>query len=746
MERDPAREKVNINNRQTIVLLGPIQPQIDFPSSGSRNLKFQKSWFAREDLSQWLEYSQSKDAAFCFVCRCFGSLVGCSDKQFVEDGFRTWSKASGDTGAFSKHIRSRMHILSTERSLNLKTDVPVSEQLGDQLKAEKSRKEVERKENREVVTILMDCLLFLAKQGLAFRGHTESSESSNRGNFIELVYFMSCYNPQLKSWLEKHPGNVTYMSAEIQNEFINIAAERIRNQVSTDVRNAGYFSLICDEVSDVSNTEWITIVLRYVKDVEICESLIAIVPTVSLTAAVLCEKVLSILKEYNISTDMMVGQCYDGASNMSGQHGGLQAKINEITGHKAVYVHCYAHALNLVVSNAMQKNRFAENVFGNLQKLYAFIERTPKRHHIYMDALEKQSKASGTVIVGKKVLQTLSNTRWSARADNLEIACNCLPAIIIALQEFKSEPEAVGLLHIFTKFDFVFAIHVLCSLLNYCKHVSDYLQTEDLDLVAALHAIADLKTQVQDMRSDDSFERFWSQSSEFCLENQASGLMMEDDPSIQPRKRKVPNKLVGTVMNSFIGVSEYEGNSLKDDLRVSFYFAILDGILSNILKRFDGRSAVIMRGVASLHVGSESNSNQSLGHENEKSLKDFAQFYGINADECLSQYHLIKGNSLVIAAKPKQLKDVWRLLVKSKLRNVYPAFGRALQIAVTLPVTSASAERVHSKLKLIKTFSRSTSGDVRSADLIQIYFQQDIKINLSELVTAFATKPRKLAL
>jgi len=147
-----------------------------------------------------------------------------------------------------------------------------------------------------------------------------------------------------------------------------------------------------------------------------------------------------------------------------------------------------------------------------------------------------------------------------------------------------------------------------------------------------------------------------------------------------------------------------------------------------------------------LHVGSESNSKQSLGHENQKSLAKFAQFYGINADECFSQYQLMKGNSLVIAAKPKQLKDVWRLLVKSKLRNVYPAFGRALQIAVTLPVTSASAERVHSKLKLIKTFSRSTSGDVRSADLIQIYFEQDIKINLAELVTAFATKPRKLAL
>ena len=117
-----------------------------------------------------------------------------------------------------------------------------------------------------------------------------------------------------------------------------------------------------------------------------------------------------------------------------------------------------------------------------------------------------------------------------------------------------------------------------------------------------------------------------------------------------------------------------------------------------------------------MHVGSEMNSNQSL-HENEKSLKEFAQFYGIDADEYFSQCQLIKGNSLVIAAKPKQLKDVWCLLVKSTLRNVYTGFERALQIAVTLPVTSASADCVHSKLKLIKTISRSTSVRGLDSDL-----------------------------
>ena len=94
MNRDPATEIVVENNRPNVIALGLIQPKtFNFPSSGNRNLKFQAAWMDLEDYSQWLEYSVSRDASFCFHCRCFGSLVGSSDKQFIEHGFRTWGKA-----------------------------------------------------------------------------------------------------------------------------------------------------------------------------------------------------------------------------------------------------------------------------------------------------------------------------------------------------------------------------------------------------------------------------------------------------------------------------------------------------------------------------------------------------------------------------------------------------------------------------------------------------------------------------
>lgn len=71
--RDPSSVIVCEANRAFVVESGPIRPNIDFPTSeiSGRKFKFQKKWY---DEHTWLEYSVSKDAAFCYFCRCFGAL------------------------------------------------------------------------------------------------------------------------------------------------------------------------------------------------------------------------------------------------------------------------------------------------------------------------------------------------------------------------------------------------------------------------------------------------------------------------------------------------------------------------------------------------------------------------------------------------------------------------------------------------------------------------------------------------
>jgi hypothetical protein len=58
---------------------------------------------------------------------------------------------------------------------------------------------------------------------------------------------------------------------------------------------------------------------------------------------------------------------------------------------------------------------------------------------------------------GLQILQSLSATRWSARAVNLKIVYRCLPAVLKFL-ETQTDAESRELLVSLRKFDFIFGV------------------------------------------------------------------------------------------------------------------------------------------------------------------------------------------------------------------------------------------------------------------------------------------------
>ena len=65
-------------------------------------------------------------------------------------------------------------------------------------------------------------------------------------------------------------------------------------------------------------------------------------------------------------------QCYDGASVMSGYNAGVQALI-QAQCPQAVYVHCYAHCLNLVLIDVVKRLPVASNFFALMEAVCVFI-------------------------------------------------------------------------------------------------------------------------------------------------------------------------------------------------------------------------------------------------------------------------------------------------------------------------------------------------------------------------------------
>ena len=68
-------------------------------------------------------------------------------------------------------------------------------------------------------------------------------------------------------------------------------------------------------------------------------------------ASSLTELIQTALSSMGLDPSMAVAQCYDGAAAMSGVKTGVQARMREKC-EKAVYVHCWAHRLNLMLVNA----------------------------------------------------------------------------------------------------------------------------------------------------------------------------------------------------------------------------------------------------------------------------------------------------------------------------------------------------------------------------------------------------------
>ena len=98
----------------------------------------------------------------------------------------------------------------------------------------------------------------------------------------------------------------------------------IVSNIISDVKNTKYFTVLADEVSCHN----VAICLRFVDDKnEIREEVITFVKLERVRANDIANAIIQSLEGFGLSLDGLRGQGYDGASTMSGQKGGVQAKI-----------------------------------------------------------------------------------------------------------------------------------------------------------------------------------------------------------------------------------------------------------------------------------------------------------------------------------------------------------------------------------------------------------------------------------
>jgi hypothetical protein len=251
---------------------------------------------------------------------------------------------------------------------------------------------------------------------------------------------------------------------------------------------------------------------------------------ISVDAESLCITIVETLKEIGLNRCVVVAQCYDGASVMSGTISGVQARVRQI--HScAVYIHCHSHRLNLVIVDVCRDVKSAGEFFALVELLYVFITRQ-KVHEIFI-RLQKERDLS------IRELGRLSDTRWACRYRNIAVIIERFDVIIDVLCESQElndseiRVQANGILEQLRNYRFVTNLVIFNRILTLSHGVSEALQSSTINIAECSVLIATLQSTLADLR-DNLWTEVWQDINAICSTN---------DIAIEPctqttRKRK----------------------------------------------------------------------------------------------------------------------------------------------------------------------------------------------------------------
>ncbi|KAL4132165.1 hypothetical protein QTP88_009372 [Uroleucon formosanum] len=363
------------------------------------------------------------------------------------------------------------------------------------------------KNNRYVLSRLIDATCFLAKQEFSFRGHDEQVTSINRGNYVELIHLMGTLDPKLSGHLSTSTV-FSGLSGDIQNDLIQSISNVLLKTIKNEIEHTNFVSIIMDETTDIMSKSQLSTILRYVTNEGVEERFLGFVDVShDRSAKCLAEHVFCLLNEYKC-IDKLVAQTYDGAAVMSGQHNGLQTLVRSKC-KNAIFVHCYAHKLNLILKQSVDYIKECKIFFTTLSGLSSFFSKSTKRIH----ALDQEVK---------KRFPSVAPTRWNYNSRLIEMmseyreeVLNLMNSIVENGEKWDSETLlcAKGFCQTIQDFDFNFFLIIFGNILPQATILFNIIQIKIFDVTYCNKKIFDFLNYLKNMKND--FDRVWLKSEQY---------------------------------------------------------------------------------------------------------------------------------------------------------------------------------------------------------------------------------------
>ncbi|XP_045154799.1 zinc finger MYM-type protein 1 isoform X1 [Echinops telfairi] len=656
-----------------------------------------------------LESSSKKEVTFCYSCQLYCQhFLSYEGESCATHGISNWKKT---LEKFRKHETSEMHL----KSLQFWKKYQLCDEAINNFSIHSKKVE----ENKNYLKFIIETILFLGKQCLPFSGNDHSVSSINKGNFLELLEIRAKDKGEGTFRLMSSQVDF-YNSSQIQSEIVEIIKAEMLQAIVNEINVSSAFSIICDETTDSSTKEQLSICVRYLqktpKTILIKERFLGFIDTGEIPEPNLQKIIKTYLQQIGVDVKNMRGQCYDSTINLRGKFNKIAAEFKKEEP-RAVYMHCYAHFLDLAVIRFCQEVNEFRSTLNTLSALFSTIymsgEMVAKFQNICNLSQNKTCKNHS------------SQTCWAVHDHTLLSVIEGLPEIIETLEVISSHSshtnladELRNLLTLLSRFEFIFCLKFLYRVLSVTRILSKELQGKTLNIFSLSSKIETIFECLSSERNDSSFKTLWDETEEICQKITCEGLEVEEPLQKRRKIQKITDQSDSDRIFS---------TSTEEQYKTNIYYQGLDTILQNLKLYFSEFDYCKIKEISELLF----KWNEPL---NETTARHVQEFYKLDTDivpELRFYRHYAKLN-FVVDYEYIDFMNLGYLFIQHGLYNNIPGISQLLHIALSWPITSASDKSSFSVLPRLKMFLCHSTGQERRSGLALMAVEQELVNNLME--------------
>jgi hypothetical protein len=575
--------------------------------------------------------------------------------------------------------------------------------------------------NKKYLKLIIENILFLGKQCLLFRRNDQSISSVNKGNFLELLEIRAKDKGEQVFRLMNSQLDF-YNSTQIQSDIVEIIKTEMLQDIVNEINVSSAFSIICDETTDNASKGQLSVCVRYPqktsKAVLIKERFLGFVDIEDMTGSLLHKSIKIYLQQIGVDFNKISGQAYDSTTN-------LRIKFNKIAAEfkkeepRALYTHCYAHFFELAVIRFCKEVKELRGALNTLTSLFNIIHMSGEMLANFQNICK--------VSQNKTCKKHASQSCWIVHDCTLLSVIDGLPEIIETL-EFESShssnirlaDEMSDVLRLVSKFEFIFCLKFLYRVLSVTGILSRELQSETIDIFSLSSKVEAILECLSSERNDEYFKTIWDGTEEICKKITSNGFEVEK-PSLKKRRKIQKTVDLGNSDNMFFPTST------EEQYKINIYYQGLDTVLQNLKLCFSDFDYCKMKQISELLF----KWNEPL---NEATAKHIQEFYKLDADIIaeLRFYRQYAKLNFDIDYDSINFVSLGYLFIQHGLYNNIPCISKLLYIALSWPITSASAENLLSTLPRLKTYLFHTMGQEKLSGLALMAIEQELVNKLME--------------